>query len=1316
MNLPHDPLFPPHAYTHTPGKSTLPVNAKGFVPGKFSVAAASFTPSAPTGATSTPSLSSLSLSSTAPSASASASSSTGPGPGGISLSAAAFTPKLSSPAFVSAPAFVPSAPTSSSSSSGSAALASKAAAAPFTPTFTPTGNSGGASLVAAAGLSRGSAAFVPGAISGAASGGSAGLAGTSTGTGGVTPVIPHPGALPASASGSSTGSTAAAGTGTGSGSSLPAPFIPASASSASASASASAATAAEWQPDSYRGGAGGAQWDGGYSSNSNGYGQYNPNSNSGAGAGAHYDDEAEDEDGLGGEGDYDDDYYDDEDDPDAMHEYEEDDYDVPAPGTGAGLAEALTMRMSLYGAHAVAAAQQHGHEHGDDDDGDSGADVFGNERNPNALLRASAASAAGVNNNNSGANTGGANGRFPATPTRPGGARGSQWPAALRGRGGATVPSPPHSDRLPTVALPNRPPLPAGMSPAYRADLEYRLAVLALRAQPPGAAALGSNASGGHVRGPGGALEQTPMVVSSVDLDADEEQLREHAAAAAAAAGKSFADATAAGVVVPVGQGPPQTAGPRGGEVPSVRAALSHAAAYSAGAAPGPSLFDPDGPLPESGCWTFTHLWPLPRCPGGSLLAAAQPCFPAPLAPNVPFAPVLGMPTLSYKAQCVDSGRFYLLKRVPGCRRHIGHSKELLRPWLRVQTARTHRSEPMTVAAHPHIVALRNIITTGDFPDQRALCFLYDFHPGAITLAQRYFAHRLAAPQASVPSVTPGAPAVAALATPGGVAAAQAGELLLRGPDAPCPHMLPGGVAVSETFLWSLAVQVLCALRDIHGAGLSAFGMLDPAGSRVLVLPSGRVKLAGLGYVATVTQLDVTRLPAEVGVAMQVGDVRTLGMLLLCLATQSLACLATPASAANALALMSTWCSKELVNFVGMLLSASVTSAPSQQQQQQQQQQQDDGDGSGAQSGDASSSSAGNNSAPPAVTAVATVTVSGILHSITDRVVTELQAQAMMNDVMDHALAREVHTSRLNRLLAKLGYVNERPEFQSNPQWAETGDRYLLKLFRDYLFHQVNGDGTANVDFGLLTDMLNKLDAGADEHIVLANRQETTLMVVTYREVSRCLHAAFEELVGAKGAKLGLEGMLTPEALSGGLYGDTLEWGPLSVRLQQEARAAQAAQEGRAQDLGALMGPPPVAAIGKPTYHHHNHHGGHHGGGYKGKQARYGGGGSGNGHSHGGYGSNAGGAGGAGGYGGSSDAYYQPHQGGMGGMGGGSGGGYHGQGYGGKMGGSGYRGGRGGGGRGGGGAGRGGGMMGGGGRGGGMMGGGMRGGRGGYQM
>lgn len=49
--------------------------------------------------------------------------------------------------------------------------------------------------------------------------------------------------------------------------------------------------------------------------------------------------------------------------------------------------------------------------------------------------------------------------------------------------------------------------------------------------------------------------------------------------------------------------------------------------------------------------------------------------------------------------------------------------------------------------------------------------------------------------------------------------------------------------------------------------------------------------------------------------------------------------------------------------------------------------------------------------------------------------------------------------------------------------WSETGDRYMLKLFRDYVFHQVSEDGRPWLDMAHVVQCLNKLDAGASEKV-----------------------------------------------------------------------------------------------------------------------------------------------------------------------------------------------------------------------------------------
>ena len=51
------------------------------------------------------------------------------------------------------------------------------------------------------------------------------------------------------------------------------------------------------------------------------------------------------------------------------------------------------------------------------------------------------------------------------------------------------------------------------------------------------------------------------------------------------------------------------------------------------------------------------------------------------------------------------------------------------------------------------------------------------------------------------------------------------------------------------------------------------------------------------------------------------------------------------------------------------------------------------------------------------------------------------------------------------------------------PNPARTGDRYLLKLFRDFVFHQVGDDGAPLLDWGHIAEALAKLDAGLPEKV-----------------------------------------------------------------------------------------------------------------------------------------------------------------------------------------------------------------------------------------
>jgi PAB-dependent poly(A)-specific ribonuclease subunit 3 len=47
--------------------------------------------------------------------------------------------------------------------------------------------------------------------------------------------------------------------------------------------------------------------------------------------------------------------------------------------------------------------------------------------------------------------------------------------------------------------------------------------------------------------------------------------------------------------------------------------------------------------------------------------------------------------------------------------------------------------------------------------------------------------------------------------------------------------------------------------------------------------------------------------------------------------------------------------------------------------------------------------------------------------------------------------------------------------FARDQRWSETGDRYIVKLFRDYVFHQVDEMGKPVLDLSHVLTCLNKV-------------------------------------------------------------------------------------------------------------------------------------------------------------------------------------------------------------------------------------------------
>eukprot|EP00299_Pterocystis_sp_00344_P013588 c6675_g1_i1.p1 GENE.c6675_g1_i1~~c6675_g1_i1.p1 ORF type:complete len:268 (-),score=50.10 c6675_g1_i1:118-921(-) len=238
--------------------------------------------------------------------------------------------------------------------------------------------------------------------------------------------------------------------------------------------------------------------------------------------------------------------------------------------------------------------------------------------------------------------------------------------------------------------------------------------------------------------------------------------------------------------------------------------------------------------------------------------------------------------------------------------------------------------------------------------------------------------------------------------------------------------------------------------------------------SHIVLTGKNRVRLSGFGLADILGLYDCTSA-ASLRHA-QFEDILCLGKVILQLACQS------PTAALNipkALETMSQRYSPHLRDYVSQLLSNSGISFPSARE--------------------ASASSL-----------------------LTPRLSAFAEAALAYSDDLETLLSRELESSRISRLLMRLGFINERPSFEMDPNWSETGDRYLLKLFRDYVFHQEDEDGKPVIDYAHVISCLNKLDVGSSEKLLLVSRDETSVIITTYAELKRCMQSCMNELAAAQ--------------------------------------------------------------------------------------------------------------------------------------------------------------------------------------------------------
>ncbi|OAD06478.1 hypothetical protein MUCCIDRAFT_152035 [Mucor lusitanicus CBS 277.49] len=267
------------------------------------------------------------------------------------------------------------------------------------------------------------------------------------------------------------------------------------------------------------------------------------------------------------------------------------------------------------------------------------------------------------------------------------------------------------------------------------------------------------------------------------------------------------------------------------------------------------------------------------------------------------------------------------------------------------------------------------------------------------------------------------------------------------------PRLIP------ETTIWSYVTQLASALKAVHGSGLAA-RVIDP--KKILITGKNRIRLSGASI------LDVLQYDGVLNVArQQQEDLLSFGKLVIALACNSLQSFTDIAQSFEHIA---RFYSPDLKNLILYLLSKPLP----------------------------------------------TKNIDEVIVTIGPRILHEINCSQFYNDELESELSRELENGRLVRLMAKMGFINERPEFDMDPGWSETGDRYLIKLFRDYVFHQVDENGRPVIDMVHVLTCLNKLDAGVEEKIMLMSRDEQSCLIVSYKEIKNCIASAFNDLTSGR--------------------------------------------------------------------------------------------------------------------------------------------------------------------------------------------------------
>ena len=268
-------------------------------------------------------------------------------------------------------------------------------------------------------------------------------------------------------------------------------------------------------------------------------------------------------------------------------------------------------------------------------------------------------------------------------------------------------------------------------------------------------------------------------------------------------------------------------------------------------------------------------------------------------------------------------------------------------------------------------------------------------------------------------------------------------------------HELHNSDSVDETIIWDVAMQILCALRLIHSSGLAARVV---SCTKILVSPKLRIHLNCVGLLDALQHSSFGKAESVASILeLQKHDLQGLGSILVSLLLGGDISIppSDPIGAVNKILTLS----QTLKSFLLACLTGEVTAAKLTEQ-------------------------------------------IGYMYAF------KAEQMTSAHDKMLNEMRKATEANRMMQILVKINTIADRPI--EDWRWSQSSERHIVLLFRDYLFVQTDEFGRRVVDPGHVADALAKADVGSTEAIMLLDRDASSVLVVSFLEIRRCIETSFK--------------------------------------------------------------------------------------------------------------------------------------------------------------------------------------------------------------